>query len=180
MPDLSPAIAAAVRAVRGETDLTAVCALLDNPDVASVVALSSAADPLFRVVAALACGLLALLDESTLADPALHDAVERVIWTGSGWHALRSWARGAPAGWGATRAAALIDAVHANMCAADVVAALIGPCDDAAALLDNMDGSDGEDDRAFIVANVIRAWGRNVHNGAPWWAALPPPPNGIG
>ena len=151
MPDRSPELNAAVRAVRGESDLDAVWSALVDERLARVIACAPDADPVVRAVAAL-CGRLSdLLDPSIVADPALHVAMARLIGTRAGREALRVWAEVAPAGWGRAHAAALIDEVRRSMCDADVAAALIGPCDDAAALLAC------SRDAAF----AIRCWGRS-------------------
>jgi len=164
MLDQSAAIAAAVRAVRGESDLDAVLPALADAGLARVIACAPETHHLVRAIAALRGGLPSLLDAPTRADPALHAAMAHVIGTPAGRAALRSWAAMAPAGWGRAHAVALIDAVHAGVCDPGVVAALIGPNDTVAGLLRD----------AWDVAFAIRNWGQA--NAAPdaWAAALAP------
>ena len=151
MLDQSAAIAAAVRAVRGESDLDAVLPALADAGLARVIACAPGTHPLVHAIAAL-CGRLSdLLDPSIVADPALHAALVRLIGTPEGRTALWWWARVAPAGWGAAHAAALTDAVQRRRCDPGVAAALIGPGDESAALLSD------PDDAAF----AIRRWGQS-------------------
>jgi len=165
MPDLSPALDAAVRAVRGESDLDAVRPALDEDDLARVIACAPEAHRLVRAIAALCGGLPSLLDQTTVADPALHAAMAHLIGTRAGQEALRAWAEVAPAGWGRAHAEALIDAVHAGVCDASAAAALIGPGDRSAALLT----------RTYGMASAIRRWGQSSPDAPTAWAtALSP------
>jgi len=160
MPDRSPALDAAVRAVRGESDLDAVWSALVDERLARVIACAPDADPVVRAVAAL-CGRLSdLLDPSIVADPALHAALVRLIGTPEGRTALWWWARVAPAGWGAAHAAALTDAVQRRRCDPGVAAALIGPGDESAALLSD------PDDAAFAICR----WGQSDPGAPTAWA----------
>jgi len=165
MPDLSAAISAAVRAVRGESDLDALMPALADVGLARVIALAPEAHSLVRAVAALCGRLPGLLDPPTRADPALHGDLARLIGTPAGWSALRSWAEVALAGWGHAHMETLIAAVPANMVDASVAAALIGPGDEAAVLLHTAS------DAAF----AIRRWGRS-NPAAPtaWTEAMSP------
>ena len=160
MPAPSPAITAAIRAIGGESDLDVLMPALADERLARVIALARDAHRLARAIAALCGGLQSLLDAPTVADPAFHDAVARLIGTPAGRTALRAWAEMAPAGWGAAHAEALITAVHANMVDAGVAAALIGPNDDTAWLLHKV--SD--------IAFAIRWWGRSAPNDPTAWA----------
>jgi len=164
MLDQSPAIAAAVRAIGGESDLDAVLPALCNAGLAQVIACAHGAHPHVWPIAALCGHLPDLLDPDTFADPAFHDSIRRVIGTVAGYDALWRLAEVAPAGWGAAYAEALIAAVHANMVDASVAAALIGPNDTVAGLLRD----------AWDVAFAIRNWGQA--NAAPdaWADALTP------
>jgi len=160
MPAPSPAITAAIRAIGGESDLDVLMPALADERLARVIALARDAHRLACAIAALCGGLQSLLDAPTVADPAFHDAVARLIGTPAGRTALRAWAEMAPAGWGAAHAEALITAVHANMVDAGVAAALIGPNDDTAWLLHKV--SD--------IAFAIRWWGRSAPNDPTAWA----------
>jgi len=165
MPDRSPELDAAVRAVRGESDLDAVLPALDDWRLARVIACAPEAHHLVGAVAALHSGLPSALDPPTVADPDLHDALAHLIGTRAGRHALSGWAHVAPAGWGRAHAEALIDAVHANMCAAIAAAALIGPCDASAALLHD----------PYDASSAIRCWGPSDPAAPTAWAeALSP------
>jgi len=149
MPDRSAAIAAAVRAMRGESDLAAVHPALDEDDLALVVALAPGVHPVVRAVAALRGWLTALLAPADIASPALHAAIVHVIGTPIAQHVLTAWAHIMPAGWGRTHAAARIDDERISRRAPGVAAALIGPDDRSASLLRL------SDDAAF----AIRHWG---------------------
>jgi len=155
----SPAIAAA-RAIGGESDLDAVLPALDDWRLARVIACAPEAHCLVRAIAALCGGLPSLLAPPTRADPAFHDAVAHLIGTRAGREALRAWAEMTPAGWGRAHAAALRDAVRSDMCASRVAAALIGPCDDAAALLHD----------PYDASSAIRRWGQLDPDGPTAWA----------
>ena len=165
MPDRSPELNAAVRAVRGESDLDAVLPALDEDDLARAVACAPETHHLVRAVAALCGGLPSLLDPPTRAGPALHAALVRLIGTPAGRATLRSWAEIAPAGWGVAHAAALRDAVRQGMCDSCVAAALIGPDDRLASLLRS----------SADIAFAIRRWGQS-DSAAPtaWATALAP------
>ena len=165
MPVSSAAMDAAVRAIGGESDLDAVRPALGDNLLAHVIAFAPDAHPLMRMLAALSSRLPALLDRPTIADPALHAAMTRLIGTREGRAALRSWAEMSPAGWGASRAAALIDAVQQGMGHPGVAAALIGACDASAALLSD------PDEAAF----ALRRWGQaNAAAPTAWMGALAP------
>jgi len=165
MPDRSPELKAAIRAIGGESDLDAVMPALNDWRLARVIACEPDTDHVVRAVAALHGGLTALLNPATLADPALHAALVRLIGASVGTHVLATWAEAAPAGWGAAHAAALIDAAHSGMCAPGVAAALIGACDSSAALLHN----------PVNAAVAIRRWGQS-DPAAPtaWTTAISP------
>jgi len=167
MPDPSAAsdmaITAAVRAVRGESDLDAVRPALDEDDLARVIACAPEAHHLVRAIAALCGGLPSLLDAPTRADPALHDAVARLIGTPAGRVALWCWTEIAPADWGRACGAALIDAVDRGQCTASAAAALIGPDDRMASRLRS----------ARDIAFAIRWWGQaNPDDPTAWAGAL--------
>ena len=169
MPDPSAAsdmaIAAAVRAVRGESDLDALMPALADVGPARVIALAPGVHPIVQSIAALRCGLTTLLAPEDIASPVLHAALVRLIGTPVGNHVLTAWAEIAPVGWGRVHAEALRDAVLRHMCAPAAAAVLIGPCDAGARLLTN----------ASDIALVIRRWGESPHAGPTAWAkALSP------
>jgi len=154
MHDRFPELDAAARAIGGESDLDAIMPALDDAGLAQVIACAPEAHPLVRAVAALCGGLPSVPDPPTIADPALHAAMTRLIGASAGWTALQSWALVAPAGWGRAHAAALRDAAHSGMCAPGAAAALIGPGDASADLLAD----------AWDIAFAIRCWGTSVPN----------------
>ena len=160
MLDQSAAIAAAVRAMHGESDLVALMPALADDGLARVIACAPGVHPFVGAVAALCGGLPSLLDQTTAADPAFHDALARLIGTPAGRAALRAWAEVAPAGWGHAHMETLIAAVHANMVDASVAAALIGACDASAGLLH----------ASRDVAFAIRCWGRSAPAAPTAWA----------
>ena len=125
----------AICAILGESDLDAVLPALVDLHLARIIALAPGAQRVVRAIAALYGQLTSLIAPSTVADPALHAALARLIGTAEGWNALRVWAEVAPAGWGRPHAAALIDASARRVSNHLDVAVLIGPCDASAALL---------------------------------------------
>ena len=159
MTDHPSALDAAVRAIGGESDLDVVVPALEDWRLAQVIAFAPDAHHLVRAIAALCGDLPAALDSATIAAPAVHGAVARLIGTCAGRTALHAWAEVAPAGRGNASAAALIDAVRRSMCNAGAAAALIGPCDDSAALLHV------PHDAAF----AIRSWGQSIPNDPTAW-----------
>jgi uncharacterized membrane protein YeaQ/YmgE (transglycosylase-associated protein family) len=131
----SPSLAATLRALRGETDLRVIAPALGNWRFARIPALAPGVDPVVGALGALAGGLPNLLTPAGRASPALSAAIASLIGTEAGNDILEAWADVAPVGWGASHAAALIDAVQRNRCASWAAAALIGPCDASIALL---------------------------------------------
>jgi len=162
MPDRSPELDAAVRAVRGESDLDAVLPALADAGLARVIACAPETHHLVRAIAALCGGLPSLLDAPTRASPALHDVLRRVIGTPAGRFALSAWAEVTPAGWGRAHAVALIDAVHAGVCDPGAAAALIGPDDRTAFRLR----------RARDIAFAFRCWGQSDPAAPTAWANM--------
>jgi len=162
MTDPSSALNAAVRAVHGESDLDAVRPALDEDDLARIIANAPGVHPVVQSIAALRSGLPSLLDQTTVADPALHAALVRLIGTPAGRAALWWWARVAPADWGRACDAALIDAVDRDQCTASAAAALIGPDDRTASRLRT------ERDIAF----AIRWWGLSDSAAPDAWANM--------
>jgi len=162
MPDRSPELNAAMRAVRGESDLDAIMPALADAGPARVIACAPETHHLVRAIAALRGGLTTLLAPEDIASPALHDALARLIGTTVGNHVLTAWAEIAPVGWGRSHAEALRDAVQRRRCAPSAAAVLIGPCDAGARLLTN----------ASDIALVIRRWGQSPHAGPTAWASV--------
>jgi hypothetical protein len=85
--------------------------------------------------------------------------LRRLIGTNTGARILPWWAEVAPAGWGASHAYALIDAVRHGRCEPWVAAALIGPSAGAAALLC----------RTWEMSCAIRCWGQTTPDDPTAW-----------
>ena len=146
----SPALIATLRALHGETDVHVVFAALGNPRFARVLALAPGVDSVISALGALAGERPDFLAPDIRTSPALSAAVASLIETDAGEHILPIWVEIAPAGWGATHAAALIDAVRVGCCRRWAAAALIGPCDASAALLS----------QTWDIAHAVQRWGR--------------------
>jgi len=164
-PSSPSAIAAAVRAIGGDSDLSVVLPALGDWLLARVIALAPDVHHLVRAIAALCGRLPDVLDPPTVADPAFFDALVRLIGTAEGQNALRAWAEVVPAGWGAAHAGALIIEARLDTCDASAAAALIGPDDRSASLLRS----------SADIAFAIRRWGQ-ADPAAPtaWATALSP------
>jgi len=161
----SSALAATLRALHGESDVPIVAPALGTPWSACVLALAPGVDPVISALGALAGGLPSLLPPGMTDSPALHAAIASLIGTDAGARILPWWAEVAPAGWGATHAAALIDAVQRNRCASWAAAALIGSGDVSVALLHE----------SWEIAIVIRRWGQTTPDDpTAWMNALTP------
>jgi hypothetical protein len=161
-PD-SPALTATLRALRGIADLQVVASALCDREYARILALAPSAHPIVNALGALAGGLTHILSADIRVSPALDAAVSALIGTDAGRHILPVWTDIAPAGWGASHAATLIDAVHHKRCEPWVAAALIGPCDVSAALLCE----------TWDIARTVRVWGRsNPDDPTAWWTYL--------
>jgi len=159
MPFPSLALSAAIRVLRGELDLDAARPALGDVRLARIIALAPDVHAVVRAVAALCGGCPSLLDPAMIDDPALHDALVRLIGSREGTNALWTWAQIAPAGWGESHAAAILAAVRNGTCAYAAAAALIGPCDQAAALVI----TPGD------IAFAIRRWGCRITHDPTWW-----------
>jgi hypothetical protein len=163
-PD-SPALTATLRALRGIADLQVVASALCDREYARILALAPSAHPIVNALGALAGGLTHILSADIRVSPALDAAVSALIGTDAGGHILPVWTNIAPAGWGASHAATLIDAVHHNRCEPWVAAALIGPCDASAALLDD----------PWDISRAIQYWGPTTPDDpTAWMNALTP------
>jgi uncharacterized membrane protein YeaQ/YmgE (transglycosylase-associated protein family) len=112
----SPALAATLRALHGEPDVHVVAPALSDQQVARILALAPGVDPVIGALGALAGKVPDLLTPGAIESPALHAAIAALIGTDAGDRVLPSWAWVAPAGWGASHTAALIDAVQRNRC----------------------------------------------------------------
>ena len=135
MKPSSPALTATLQALYGESDPLVVAPALGDIWFARILALAPGVHPIVSALGALAGRLPSLLPPGMTDSPALHAAIAVLIGTDAGDNILEPWAEVAPIGWGATHAAALIDAVQRNRCASWAAAALIGPGDVSAALL---------------------------------------------
>jgi len=161
----SSALTATLQALRGETDVHIVAPALDDQRFARILALAPGVDPVISALGALAGGLPDFLTPAMCASSALHTAIASLIGTRTGNCVLPTWAEVAPAGWGASHAAALIDAVQHNRCASWAAAALIGPGDVSAALLHE----------PWEMSAAIRRWGEATSdNPTAWMDALTP------
>jgi len=161
MTILSSAAEAAVRVMRGESDLETIRVAIKDWRLARALALSNSASPTARTIAALQAGLPALLDESDLADPAVHAFVRSVIDMNGYDDALSLWLKVAPAGWSAGHVTAIMDAMQRGACFPDIAAALIGPSDDAVNAIM----------KSVNIETVIRQWGRADPNTPTAWMA---------
>jgi len=155
----SPALAATLRALRGETDVHVVAPALDDIWCVRIPALAPSVDPVVGALGALAGGLPYFLTPDECASPALSTAIASLIGTNTGARILPWWAEVAPAGWGASHADALIDAVRHGRCGPWAAGALIGPTNDAAALLTCPDD----------IAHAVRRWGQATPNDPTAW-----------
>jgi len=158
----SPALAATLRALHGETDVHVVAPALDNTWFARIPALAPGVDPVIGALGALASrlrGLSGLLSPAVRDSPALSTAIASLIGTNAGACILPVWAAVAPAGWGASHAYALIDAVRHGRCEPWVAAALIGPSAGAAALLC----------KTWEMSCAIRCWGQTTPDDPTAW-----------
>jgi hypothetical protein len=164
LPD-SPALAATLHALHGESDGPIVAPALDEREFARVLALAPGVDPVIGALGALAGGLPDVIPPAVRDSPALHAAIASLIGTRVGWYVLDLWAEIAPAGWGASHAAALIDAAQRDRCPRWAAATLIGPCDASAALPSH----------AYDIAHTVRRWGQATpDHPTAWMDALAP------
>jgi hypothetical protein len=113
----SPALTATLRALRGESDLRVIAPALRKYQFARVLALAPGVHPIVSALGALGSWLPDILTPDECASPALSAAIASLIGTDAGNYILGSWAEVAPAGWGASHAADVIDAVRCNRCA---------------------------------------------------------------
>ena len=121
----SPALAATLRALRGETDGPVVAPALDDIWCVRIPALAPGVDPVVGALGALAGGLPDVIPPAMRDSPALSTAIASLIGTNTGARILPWWAEVAPAGWGASHAAALIDVGRRNRCKSWAAGALI-------------------------------------------------------
>jgi len=156
---VSPALAATLHALRGAADLQIVAPALCNQEYARILALAPGVHPIIGALGALAGGCPELLSPAMRQAPALSAAIASLIGTRVGWYVLDLWAEIAPAGWGASHAAALIDAAQRDRCPRWAAAALIGPCDASAALLTE----------SLETALAIQRWGRTTPDAPTAW-----------
>ena len=150
MKTSSPAVTATLRALHGDADPHVVAPALENWRFARIPALTPGGDPVIGVLGALAGALPDVLPLHMLESPALSAAVASLIETDASEHILPIWADVAPARWGASHAVDVIDAVRRTRCKSWAAGALIGPTNDAAALLTCPDD----------IAHAVRRWGQ--------------------
>ena len=161
----SPALAATLHALHGESDGPIVAPALDEREFACVLALAPGVDPVIGALGALAGGLPDVIPPAVRDSPALHAAIASLIGTRVGWYVLDLWAEIAPAGRGASHAAALIDAAQRDRCPRWAAAALIGSTNDAVALLHD----------SWDIALAIRRWGQATPDLPTAWMNHVPP-----
>jgi len=159
MKPSSPALTATLQALYGESAPLVVAPALGDIWFARVLALAPNVDPLVGALGALAGWATGVLSPAVIESPDLAAAVASLTGTAAGVAILGAWAEVAPIGWGATHAAALIDAVQRNRCASWAAAALIGPGDVSAALLHE----------SWEIAIVIRRWGQTTPDDPTAW-----------
>jgi len=152
-------LTATARALHGASDPHVIEPALCNPRLACVLALAPNVHPVISALGALAGGLPDVIPSAGRDSPALHAAIASLIGTDAGARILPWWAEVAPAGWGASHAAALIDAVQRDRCPCWAAASLIGPTNDAAALLH----------RPQEIADAIRRWGQATSEDPTAW-----------
>ena len=155
----SPALAALLRALCGEPDVHVVAPPLGDLRFARVPALAPNVDPLVGALGALAGWLPNLLVPAVRDSPAFVAAIASLIGTAAGKRILEMWAGVAPAGWGESHAAALIDAAHAERCPRRAAAALIGTTNDAVALLRAV----------WEIALAVQLWGQATPDDPTAW-----------
>jgi len=159
MPLNTSALAATLRALHGESDVHVIAPALDDIWCARVLAFAPNVDPLIGALGALAGKLPNVLSPAMRDSPALSAAIASLIGTDTGKRVLPWWAEIAPTGWGASHAAVLIDAVHADRGQPWAAAALIGPTNDAAALLT----------KAGDITRTVRRWGQTTPDNPTAW-----------
>jgi len=155
----SPALTATLRALRGETDLRVIAPALCKPQFARIPALAPNVDPVIGALGVLAGALPVLLAPAECNSSDLSNAIVSLIGTEAGNDILDAWVDVAPAGWGASHAADVIDAVRCNRCRPWAAAALIGPSADAAALLYE----------TWDIVRSIRWWGQAMPDDPTAW-----------
>jgi len=159
-------LGAVIRAMGGESDLTTLIPVLGHRRFARVVALAQDTHPIVRFIAALHGNLTSLPALHSITVPAIHDVVGCLIGTPTGGAVLEAWAETVHAGQGNAYATDLIACVKNGTCAAGVAAALLGPCDESAALLET------PKDIAF----AIRRWGQSAPDTPTAWISHLSPP----
>jgi hypothetical protein len=155
----SPALAATLRALHGEPDVHVIAPAFSNRQFARVLPFAPDVHPVVGALGALAGALPNGVPQHVLESPELSAAVASSIGTSAGDRILPTWAKIAPAGWGKPYAGALIDIANRGCCEPWVAAALIGPTNDAAALLR----------LARDIAVTIRRWGQATPNDPTAW-----------
>jgi hypothetical protein len=155
----SPALAATLRALHGEPDVHVVAPAFSNRQFARVLPFAPDVHPVVGALGALAGELPNGVPQHVLESPELSAAVASSIGTSAGDRILPTWAKIAPAGWGKPYAGALIDIANRGCCEPWVAASLIGPTNDAAALLR----------LARDIAVTIRRWGQATPNDPTAW-----------
>lgn len=141
-----PDLVAAQCAMRGESDFGAVRDAITSCHLRPVIAVSRRVHAGVRTLAAVLGGFSSLVFDADLTNPDVSDIFRRLI---GACPVPWQWAEIAPAGWGASVAGELYDAVRNETCSPAIAAALIGPCDETAALLS----------RPSDIVSVIRRWG---------------------
>ena len=155
----SPALTATLRALRGGTDVRIIAPALYDPRFARVLALAPNVHPIVGALGALADQAPDVIPPVVRDSSVLSATIASLIGTDAGDCILPAWTSVAPAVWGASHAATLIDAVLNNRCAPWAAAALIGPCNASATLLI----------RTEDIARAVRRWGKATPDDPTAW-----------
>ena len=161
----SPALVATLRALDGETDVAIAAPALGDPQFACVLAFAPNVHPVISALGALVGEVPCIVPPHALTSPAFADAMRSLISTVMNGRVLQTWASAAQSGCGAAHAADVINVVQNERCEPWVAAALIGPCDTSAALLDN----------SWDISLAVQRWGEATpDHPTAWKNALTP------
>jgi hypothetical protein len=138
---------------------------LGDPQFACVLAFAPNVHPVISALGALVGEVPCIVPPHALTSPAFADAMRSLISTVMNGRVLQTWASAAQSGCGAAHAADVINVVQNERCEPWVAAALIGPCDTSAALLDN----------SWDISLAVQRWGEATpDHPTAWKNALTP------